>query len=381
MIKSIKFKNWSCFLDEQTINVHSDDKDVLKKKINLIFGFPTSGKTAIYTILKTTIHYMKRWLLYSDDSSLLGSKNMEDIFNPNINTQNVLNSQNSTDVEIEFENETFAYKYELSFNSMFSIRESLSFKVVGVLDQWINLFEKRLIDYEVLNQKVESMYETYINIEDLELEYQPSMKGINQINSIVPFIISVSKSIIMKEFNDILEKIHFFEAKDFLHFKNFLFPCTELEENKKYILHVLSEVKMEFNDWQINELNKLTGLYDLKLFKKENDFVKTISSNNLSYGEIKLFLYVVLFTRYIYKESILIIDEFSTGLDFETFLHIIKSLEIEAINNRDFQLFAINTNFFNKTKIYNSKHLNIFSLNKKSYGISQIIKDDNTESN
>ncbi len=381
MIKSIKFKNSSCFLDEQNIVVYSNEDTEAKKKINLIFGVPGTGKTAIFDLLKTTIYYMRRWIYFGDDLSVLSGERMWDHFNPNICTQFLTSSKNFTEVEIVFDSGEFSYKYEWAFNKHYCLYEKLSYKINGLLDEWIELFDKELIDHDEIDERIETMYEVIVNYEDLEIEYNPSFKGIDKKNSIISYISNISKAEYMKEFTEILKKIEFFEYKDFLGFKNFSFPYDELLNSKKDILDLLKRVKINIDDFKLEYHNKLTGSYSINLISKdsEHEMLKVINSSKLSKGEVKLFLFIVLFNRYRKKDAILFIDDFASNIQLEIFFEIIKAFEKESINGTNFQLFALNNHFFNKMKIYNSKYINIFDIQKDEKGNSKIKLESNLD--
>lgn len=379
MIKSIKFKNWSCFLNEQHIEVSRDKNDFYKRTNNFIFGLPSQGKTAIFTLIKTTIFYMRRWLNYGDDS-ILKSQTMGECFNPNIETQIVPELENLTEIELVFENETYSFKYELAFNKEFCKYEKLSYKINDILDEWIELFDKSLIDYVDINNKIETIYETYVNIEELELDYTPTFKGINQLNSILPYIESITKSEHVIEFAKIIKKIDFYEAKDFQNFRSYLFPFKEILENKEEILALLDEVKLKYDDFDLGDECKMTGNYSINLFRKDSkkQVIKSISSSKLSKGEIKLFLYVALFNKYkSSNDSIIFIDDFSDSIPFEIFFNIIKRLENETDSMANSQLFAINNHFFNKLLQYKSDYFNIFDISKDDNGYSKIVRKNN----
>ena len=373
MIKSIKFRNYACFLENQFIEICNENKTI--KSINFLFGVPSSGKTSFFKLLKTVFYYMKRWLVYDDVSDIVKNYSMQESYNPNINNQHLLPHKNFIDVEIVFDNDVFSYKYELSFNKYYCKYEKLSYKINGVLDNWCEVFDKELIDYVEINNDIETIYETYVNYEDLEIGYLPSFKGINQKNSIVPYISSISKSNIIKDFIDIINRVDFFDYKDFLELKSFNFPYEELLNNKKNILDILRKVNIDFDDFKIANENKITGNYSVDLITKEN---KKINSKLLSKGEKKLFLYVVIFTRYkLTSKNIVFLDDFSDGIDYGVFFEIIQTFEEESINEVGFQIFTANNHFFNKLKAYNSKNFNIFDIVKSSNGTSTIMKWEN----
>lgn len=374
MIKSIKFRNFACFLNEQTISIYSNKEDESKKRINFIFGLPGSGKTTIFNLIKVTFLYMKRWLVFNEDD-MLTNTTIKDYFNPNINTQEVLDTENSTEIELVFDNGTFSYKYEWSFNKHFCVYERLHYKINDVLDDWIELFNKELIDYVEIGNKIETIYETFLNIEELDIDYTPTFKGINQSNSILSYVGSISKSEILKEFNRMLDKIEFFSEKDFRTLKLYNFPISEVNENKKYILWILSKININFDDFEIIEENKIVGNFSINFFKNnEKGFVKKINSSKMSESEIKLFLFTILFMRYKSKDCILFIDDFSKGVEFDIFFEFVKAFEKEAVNNTEFQLFAFNNHFFNKMKAHNSKYINVFDVRKEQDGNSEISK-------
>lgn len=374
MIKSINFKNYGCFLEEQSLNIFSSYKYDSKKRINFFFGVPSTGKTSFFELVKTTIYYMRRWYVYNGDNNIIVSRTMEDFYNPNIFTFIKETDNNFTEIEIIFDNDVFTYKYELCFSKNYCKFEKLSYKINDVLDEWIELFDKQLIDYVYINDKIETIFETYVNCDELNIEFTPSFNGINQNNSVLSYIISISNAEIMQDFNKILDKIVFFQASDFLTFKNYNFPSDEIEKNKEYILTTLDKIKIHFDDVKISHQNKIRDNYTIDLYKKINDQTVYINSSRLSKGEIKLFLFSIMLIRYRKKECIIFIDDFSLGIDFDIYFELLKGFEKEAINNTDFQLFTFNNHFFNKTKNYNSRYVNIFDFEKDNNGNCNIKK-------
>lgn len=373
MIKSIKFKNYACFLEEQKIDVYSNSEEELKKKINFIFGVPSTGKTTIFELIKLTLFYMRRWLVFNEDD-VLSNKTIKAFYNPNINNEVDNENDNLTEVELIFDNGTFSFKYEWAFNQNFCAYERLHYKINDVLDDWIELFNKELIDYVEIDNKIETIFETILNFEELDIDYSPTFKGINQSNSILSYVSSISKTEILKEFNKILDKIEFFSEKEFADLKTYNFPIEEINDNKKYILWVMSKINIHFDDFEIIDENKLVGNFKINFFKIENETRKVINSQKMSRNEIKLFLFVILFMRYRKKDSILFIDDFSRGIEYDAFFEFIKAFEKESLNNTQFQLFAFNNHFFNKTKAHNSKYINVFDVSKDEKGNSTVKK-------
>ena len=375
MLKKITFKNWYCFNEEQEINIYDNSEDSFKN-INLIFGIPSSGKTAIFQLIKHTISYMKRWISFKDDH-ILSNETMAQVFNPNINNDCVDEHQNFTEVSLEFDNNTFSYKYDLSFNQHYCLYEKLSYKINDVLDEWILLFDKQLIDYVDISNKIETIYETYVNCEELEVDYQPTFKGVDQRDTVISYISNISKAEHFKVLNKMLDKIIFYEEKDFLNFKDYFLPFEELRKQKESVLELFEKNNVVFNDFDLGSLNKMTGKYTLNFFSYDETTGKSkiLNSSKFSKGEIKLLIYLVLYNQLKKENKIVFIDDFSLALSYENFFEILKSLE-ESVKqeNGNFQLFLINNHFYNKVVDYNSQYINVFDVKKDELGNSEVNK-------
>lgn len=369
MIKKIYFKNNSCFLDEQTIDVFDNSK----KQLNLIFGVKSSGKTSIYNLIKYAIYYIKNWFVFDDNITLI-SKNKNSFYNPNIFLTDEDNLDEFSEIIIEFESDNFKFKYEFGFNKLLCKFEKLSFINKEINSDWIYLINKKLIDYFQINLNIETVYKTEINEEILELGFQPNFKIVSQGNSIITYISSISQNNILKEFTNIVNNIVFFDNNDFLSIKNFFYSKEDVIKNKKDIIHVLNFLSFNFDDFRVESFNRLTETYNLEFEISEFGQKFKINSSKLSNSELKIILYSILFINLRDQKKIVFIDDFNKNIYSKMFITFIDELEKRSLVNKDFQLFVFLNDFLNEVQKSNFKYLNKFCISKKSFGNSEIMK-------
>lgn len=379
MIKSIKVKNFACFLDEQEITFFNFYDNA--KNVNYLFGLPGSGKSSLFELIKLSIFYMKNWIKFSNDEyfySINKDLCLKKIFNANVDSiEDHFN--NFTTVEIIFENKIFEYKYELSFNDLTCNYENFYYRNAANQNDWKTIFTKKLISCDYINNEITSIFETTIEQGELQLDFGLTLKKDDLNNSIFSYIVSFDKSKSIKKINEILDNIIFFSEKDFSNLNNFHFPYDDFIANKEKILQILNSLNFNFSDITVASFNKITGFYELDLYLKNTHYEstesKSISSSKLSKEELKVLILALLYCKYCDTKKIIFIDEFSTDLSYETFLKIQQKLE-NFLLEKDIktQIICFNNSFYNKTKSRETNDFNVFNIVKDSYNHSSIKK-------
>ncbi|MDE5767174.1 MAG: hypothetical protein K2H56_01350 [Malacoplasma sp.] len=379
MIKSIKVKNFACFLDEQEINFFNFFGSA--KNVSYLFGLPGTGKTSLFELIKLTIYYMKSWVKFSYDDSFHSINKelcLRKIFNANVDSiEDHFN--NFTNIEIVFANKVFEYKYELSFNNLACNYENFYYQSTIDKTDWKPIFTKRLISCDYINNEIVSIFETKIEQEELQLDFGLSLKRDDLNDSVFSYVVSFDKSKSIRKINEILDNIVFLNEKDFFSLNNFNFPYDDFIANKEKILQTLSHLNFNFSDITVASFNKFTGFYELNLYLKNtnqnsND-PKFISSSKLSKEEIKILILALLYSKHSEEKKVIFIDEFSSELSYETFLKIQQKLE-NYLSEKESktQVICFNSSFYNKTKSREANNFNIFNIIRNSHNHSSIKK-------
>lgn len=364
MLIKFRFKNYSCFESWEEIDFidynyyHSK---TVPTTITNICGPISSGKTSIIFLIDVAIKYLKRFLIYDTNNSF---NNISTVFNPSLfskeHKEDEINNVDLVDLgnvylELYFSTDSYIYKYELIFNNNFPNIESLSYKFNnnghGLDDgQWINLYFKKNLTYEMIDSEETCVFKIDINELELELKSKPSLTHLNQKNSLLNYLKSLSKSKIIENFFDVFNKIIIFNEQSYENnlFKNFFIDKNYLINNKDRFLSAFNDMKINIVDYSIDNNNKIPNGFYLMIGKKFENKTLYLSSKFESNSTMRLFYLLYYIFKSIDDNLVLIIDDFDKYLGINEINYLISLINIQKNNKNNAQLlFTINDSYRN----------------------------------
>lgn len=390
MFIKFRFKNYSCFESWEEIDLidynHYHMKTLPAKIVN-ICGMVSSGKSSIVYLIDIAIKYLKRFYIYDSNNLFnnISTKFNPFLFNTKENLDSVSNEIEKTinleDVclELYFANDSFIYKYELKFNNNYPSIESLSYKLnnngQGLEGtDWINLYYKKNLTYELINYEETCVFKIDINEIELEIKNKPSLTHLNQKNSLLNYIKTISKSVVIESFFDILDRITIFNDQfyDGGIFKDFFIDKKYLINNKERFLNAFHDMKINIVDFSIDNNKIINGFY-LMIGKELNQKTIYLNSRFESNSTIRLFYLLYYIFRSIDNNEIVIIDDLDKQLSINEINYLLSLVNLQKNNKNNCQLlFTINDGYRNDLLGISQSNIDIIK-NKSTSKIKRIV--------
>ena len=278
----------------------------------------------------------------------------------------------------------------LIIGSIQVISGNLSIGIFTTLSSYFSIFLAAINYFLSLGQNYQNVLVCHTRIQEI-LSISPELNGkaiIENINSVILKDLSFSyrDEYIIKDFNyifeinniyciigengigkstliDIILGMHLNECEGELLYNNINIKNLNMDDLRKNLVGITAQVPFVINDTIFNNLNLYTRTIDETMVNKLSTILKLTDKNsksNFSGGEKQK---ISLIRELIYTPQLIILDEPTTGLDFESKLNLIEHINslrnnrIIIIVTHDSEILKIADEIIDLTKIKLSANL------------------------
>ncbi len=401
MLLKFRFKNYSCFKEWQEIDLldfaTSLDK-ICASPVSGIIGTNKSGKSSIIKLLQVSIDFLKHFLNYEKTVDFNPNRNqsisaksnpfvfnnfsnifkktkeeIQEINNTVEEQKEILESNQGLDedhnlskktikinneyesynacIELFFLDSTTLYKYELSFNHLYSEYERLSIsKNNGDQEiKWKYIYKKENLTYDVINQEETCVYSIDLDLDFLKVKKEPSFIHINKKNSLISYIKSISQSNALTNFLKLYSNVVFVDENNWQGiYKTYNIDKDYLKRNKSKFLLALNTLGFNVVDFSVNQIN-INSFYLMIGKKNIHEKVMYINSEYESETLNKVIHILYYVFNALDNSQVLVMDNLNKSLNHDIVAYIIDLFNKQEgdIDNKAQFIFTMNSKYEN----------------------------------